>query len=139
MLSIARGDISAGYSSLPNRSWTYFRRNERVKYPDDLCGGFAFNATRSPILQSFEVRCSLLALVTLSLPLAVGGFTGFRFSLWHYLVFTLLIAIQLAVHSQEGEFPIDFNELGAILAFLSALAIALAWFGRRYGRRSAPK
>lgn len=37
----------------------------------------------------------ILLMMTLVLPLAVGGFNGFRFRLWHFFVFTTLVAVEL--------------------------------------------
>jgi hypothetical protein len=51
-----------------------------------------------PIENDWLVMIPISLLVTGSLPLAIGAFTGYRFRLWHYLAFTALIAVELAYY-----------------------------------------
>jgi hypothetical protein len=44
------------------------------------------------------IRVPLLALATALMPLAIGSLVHFHFRLWHYLVYTSMVAVELAYY-----------------------------------------
>lgn len=64
-----------------------------------LLGEFnAFSPDGEPGHRFGALILPIPALLTVLLPFAIGPFIAFRFRLWHYLVYTTLVAVELAYY-----------------------------------------
>jgi hypothetical protein len=51
-----------------------------------------------PTINGWSFTLPLTILITAVLPVAYASFYGFQFRLWHYFIFTAIIAVQLACY-----------------------------------------
>jgi hypothetical protein len=68
------------------------------KHPRDVMGRWRCDMSQWKDGRQIILGIPLLSLITGILPLAVGCTTGFRFSLWHYLAYTALVAVELSYY-----------------------------------------
>jgi hypothetical protein len=66
----------------------------RLTRTQDVWGSFHFDQNEN----YFRLQVPIPGLIALSLPLALGPFTRFRFPLWSYFAWTALIATALAYY-----------------------------------------
>jgi hypothetical protein len=65
--------------------------------------GFAGHFEFDPAPRWIQAEIPIVSLITALLPFAVGPLLSFRFSLWHYLVYTALVALELAYYLRWQE------------------------------------
>lgn len=51
-----------------------------------------------PTINGWNLSLPIALLITAVLPFAYASFYGFRFRLWHYFLFTAIVAVQLTIY-----------------------------------------